>query len=256
MALYFNGNIPKKISFNGTLLKKLIFNNIIVWEELPSEYTEVEYIESNGYQYIDTEIYGTEKTRIDITYEYNQDTTSGIIFGNRIANKNKEFLLGTETNLPNYLFLGYANSGISKNSDNYVQYNIPINTSTKYRVIINPGLYSSNFLKPSLSLKVRKIYTSIKVNEDTFVVENINTNIPFTTFKTLDIFGGYTSQNNFELTSAKLYKLKIYNENTLQRDFVPCYRESDGEIGLYDMVSRRFFTNAGTGTFRKGNNIN
>lgn len=252
MAFYFNGNIPKKIFFNGTLLKKLIFNNVIVWEELPNEYTEVEYIESNGTQYIDTEIYGTEKTRIDITYEYNQNATSKVILGNRINNKESELLLGVEDNT---LFIGYGNSGISNNNLNYVNYDIPINNGTKYRVIINSGLYPSKFLKPKFNLKLREIYTSVNVNDERFAVENIDTTTPFTTFKTLDVFGGYTSQDNFELTSAKIYNLKIYNENTLQRDFIPCYRNSDGEIGFYDKVSQTFFGNLGTGTFEKGNKI-
>lgn len=54
-------------------------------------------------------------------------------------------------------------------------------------------------------------------------------------------------------SSAKLYSCKIYDSTkTLVRSFVPCYRINDNIVGLYDLVSDTFFTNAGTGTFTKG----
>lgn len=36
---------------------------------------------------------------------------------------------------------------------------------------------------------------------------------------------------------------------------IPCYRKSDNEIGMYDTVSGTFYTNQGTGTFLKGNDV-
>lgn len=254
MALYFNSSTPKNIYFNNQEVKKVLFNNVMVWKKIPSEYKEVEYIESNGTQYIDTEIYGTEKTRIDISYEYTTNATSSIILGNRIASKDREFLLGTSTNLvPDTLFLGYRNSGISNNSSNYENYNIPINKQIKYNVLINTGIYPSPLLKPSPNLILREIYNSVNVNGTNYIVHT--TDESFTTFKTIDVFGGYTSQNDFILTSAKLYALKIYNERIVQRDFIPCYKVSTNEVGLYDIVSQRFFTNKGEGIFTKGNNV-
>lgn len=58
-------------------------------------------------------------------------------------------------------------------------------------------------------------------------------------------------------SSFKLYGCKFYEDNVLVRDFIPCYRKSDTneEIGLYDKVEKKFYTNQGTGTFRKGNDI-
>lgn len=47
---------------------------------------------------------------------------------------------------------------------------------------------------------------------------------------------------------AKIYYLKIYDGNTLVRDFIP-YVSDDGEYGLYDNVTNQFFGNAGDGTF-------
>jgi len=54
---------------------------------------------------------------------------------------------------------------------------------------------------------------------------------------------------------TKWYGLKLYKNNTLIQNFVPCYRKSDNVIGMYDLVGKQFYTNAGTGTFLKGSNV-
>ena len=51
------------------------------------------------------------------------------------------------------------------------------------------------------------------------------------------------------------YYLQIYMDGVLVRDFVPCYRKSDDVIGMYDLVSNSFFTNAGSGAFEKGDDV-
>lgn len=51
---------------------------------------------------------------------------------------------------------------------------------------------------------------------------------------------------------GKIYYCKIYDGDTLIADLVPCYRKSDGVVGMYDIVSNTFLTNSGTGTFSKG----
>ncbi len=55
--------------------------------------------------------------------------------------------------------------------------------------------------------------------------------------------------------SAKLYSVKLYKNNQLVRDFVPCYRKADTEIGLYDLVEWVFYTNDWSWSFTKGANV-
>ena len=52
------------------------------------------------------------------------------------------------------------------------------------------------------------------------------------------------------------YYVKIFDGDLILRNFIPCYKKSSGEIGMYDTVSKEFFTNQGTGTFLKGNDVN
>lgn len=68
--------------------------------------------------------------------------------------------------------------------------------------------------------------------------------------------GGLNRDGNATLKPKLIiYSWKFYQDNVLIRDFIPCYRKSDNEIGLYDLVTETFYTNKGTGTFLKGNNI-
>lgn len=45
------------------------------------------------------------------------------------------------------------------------------------------------------------------------------------------------------------------SSNNVVHDYVPCYRKSDNEIGVYDIVTDTFHTNSGTGTLVKGNDV-
>ena len=49
--------------------------------------------------------------------------------------------------------------------------------------------------------------------------------------------------------SAVIYQFKIYDDRTLVRNFVPCIRKLDNKPGMYDTVSKTFYTNAGKGEF-------
>lgn len=54
----------------------------------------------------------------------------------------------------------------------------------------------------------------------------------------------------------KISAFKYYDKNnTLKCDLVPCYRKSDGVIGMYDIARASFLTNAGSGSFTKGANV-
>ena len=53
-------------------------------------------------------------------------------------------------------------------------------------------------------------------------------------------------------TKAKLYSCRIYSGETLERNFVPVRRKSDGALGLFDRANNVFYGNAGTGEFNPG----
>ena len=54
--------------------------------------------------------------------------------------------------------------------------------------------------------------------------------------------------------SDNLRKIRttIAINNEIKADFIPCYRITDNEIGLYNLVDNQFYTNQGTGEFLYG----
>lgn len=67
----------------------------------------------------------------------------------------------------------------------------------------------------------------------------------FTGTKTLVCVQGY---------KCMLYGLKVSEGNKLIRDYIPCKRKSDGVIGMYDLVGRKFYTSPNGVAFSGGVN--
>ena len=76
--------------------------------------------------------------------------------------------------------------------------------------------------------------------------------------KILDIYANFTlghyRYGNFQ-SKNRYYQLRIEKDGVLMRDMIPCYRKSDGEVGMYDIVTGKFYTNTGKGTFTKGADV-
>lgn len=55
---------------------------------------------------------------------------------------------------------------------------------------------------------------------------------------------------NGSVVSGTLYGYKVWKNNTLVSECVPCVRNSDGVAGMYDVIREQFITNAGSGAFK------
>jgi hypothetical protein len=197
---------------------------------LPNEYQEVEYVESTGTQYIDTSVAPTNKTNIKLDIDF-------------ISGESDRWipLIAERTRLTNSyqeMFSIWINSNTKEIALNYAD------TDTT-------GITGTNG-------SGRHIYsnTENKFYLDNTLIKTLSTS-SFTSALNLYVFALnelYTGSTNIETRNctAKLYELKIYDDSTLIRDFVPCYRKSDNEVGLYDLVNNVFYTNAGTGVFLMG----
>lgn len=178
---------------------------------LPKEYQELEYINLNYAPMIDTGVSGGSNANYEIVFVPKMD--SGYDFDQYFAGKRSS----------------------------------PI-----------PKIYRDNF---SLVLSVqnktyvceRKVDEKIHIN----VMPNgkISINNDFTA--TLSSYEGSgwgdktwligNGQDENHSSSMLLYSLKMRNGTETIRDFVPCYRKSDNKIGLYDLVTKAFFENQGSG---------
>lgn len=190
---------------------------------LPSEYQEVEYLESSGTQYIDSGFKPNNNTNADLTFSLSSHSGSTVaLFGCLSSGDNRfAFLVSSQQKLVWH----YGATDTSHLS--------LINLNTKY-IVKNVGLdlYLDNSLE----------YTSVSRN--------------FTTTENAYLFGRNSEGSLSNQSFVKLYSCKIYDNGTLIRNFIPCYRKSDNVAGLYDLVNNVFYTNAGTGTFAIGKKVN
>lgn len=188
-------------------------------DTLPSGYTQLLCIESTGEQYIDTEFNMTTTCELDMIMEVTEYDA-----------KNKMGFLGSyETS--NILYQLYASG-----------------TGNEYFYISFGG---KNF--QALSKFVLKTIYNIVIKANTAII-NLTTH-NFTSDGLSDATKPlYLFWRNATGTKAKmrLYSCNIYDNGLAIRKFVPCSRDEDGAIGLYDLVTDKFYENKGTGAFIGG----
>lgn len=204
---------------------------------LPDTYQQVRWISSSGTQYIDTGIKLNNNDEVYIKFSINNlDSTCGI-FGTRGASTSeKAFCLGKQKGTSSdTLILDFNNS-------NYAS----------YRELLTIPTYTIDDI---FECKIDKYTRQVKINNSIVGENTILCNDAFNCDTNCYIFktNNYFTQN---CASIKLYNFTIRNLNNVIHNYIPCYRKSDGEVGIYDLISQQFFINSGTGEFTKGGDIN
>ena len=202
--------------------------NVYLWEL----YKEVEYIQSSWTQYIDTWYTLSSNSSIEtklsiVSWVWNYDMQYGSY--------------GTSWDKPSM----------------FMQRNYPDNN--KLRVITYSNGYSDRKYIDSINNLVFNTDYNIVHTNTSFIINWVSQGTmsatTYTCDKTAYIFWVHTKRWIGWPSAMKLYSFKIYESWTLVRDFVPCYRVSDNVIWLFDKVWNKFYTNAGTGSFTKWNDV-
>ena len=213
---------------------------------IPSKYQQVKYIEGTGTQYIDVDY--IPKTNTIVNVDFKSTKKSGEVFTSLFGTQ-----LGSQHRRIYILF------GASLN----IQIGIPTPTvkaaflnSNRIVSLLEDGsnspYWNSNRATWSVDIKNKKATDGVL----TWDLSNVFTETPIDCSTSLYLLtrntGGVADANR---SKGYLYGATIYEGNKLVCDLYPCYRLSDNTIGMYDVVRNRFFTNAGAGTFLKGENI-
>ena len=188
-------------------------------ELLPNGFSRLNFIESTGEQYINTEYNMTISSSIELVMAVTEyDTSAKMGFLGSYENGSSLYQLYASGTGNQYFYISFG----GKNYSQIVQFNTGINYEIVMKsntVSINSSLY--NFTSDGL----------------------LDAKIPL-----------YLFWRNETGTKAKmrLFSCNIYNNGVLERKFIPCVRTSDNAIGLYDLAKDKFYENKGTSVFVGG----
>ena len=221
---YVTTNTAQTISGDKTFTNRPKVNALF----LPSEYQAVEYIQSSGTQYINTGYIAKKESGIEVEYSYVANGNAGIsgIYQGSSPRTDTLFITTNSGQTSSNVFM--ASRG------NIVDTGENVSLNTKY-------ITSINFLNNNSFILNGTSYGAVGTND--VVARNI-------------ILFGRDYNGSYALSSSKIYKCTISEGSKIVRNLIPCYRKSDTTIGMYDVVNGVFYTNAGSGTFTKGNDIN
>ena len=188
---------------------------------LPSGYTELEYIEGTGTQYIDT------------GFNPDQDTRVVMDIVGPAANVSARYFASAQNG--NVIYQMMSQYGGTQVYDYYgTSAQIVNDIPTTGRLILDK-------------------------NKNVFSAGGVTHSHPLQNFSVgynLYLFGqnnrGNTDQSR--IAQMVLYSCKIYSNGILSRNFIPC-KNPNGAVGLYDIVHGVFYGNIGTGVFTAGPEI-
>ena len=219
--------------FNGKIHKVSLFKKEFTQDEavelynsergmfLPDDYIQLEYIQSNGTQYIDTGINGFNSGDWEIYCEWMSVAAPAQSYG--------------------YIFGVYE-------GENYNSYRlIHKTTSTTEYYVSAKSKAGSSILLSNVALNAKH---SIKIKNGTFTCDGVSytASTTGTSLPSANTMLLFKSKNNL-YSKCRIYSAWAKKDGILKYNMIPSKRKSDNVIGMYDMVSRKFFTNAGTGSF-------
>ena len=205
---------------------------------VPSEYQKVEYIQSSGTQYIRTSVPPSDDFRMDLKV-YSTCVDSFYCAGLRVGSAIIFGQTGPTSN--NRVSASVNGSSVTASTDG-VLWSRSSSGQTYQIMLRTNGDGTFTYHIEDLT------------NEKEFLAENHSYSLMGDRTDGICI----SSLNRFYILSGtnQFYYFRLYKNGKIAFDGIPCYRKSDEEIGLYDLVSKQFYTNQGTGTFTKGPDVN
>ncbi len=194
--------------------------------DLPVGYTQLEYIESTGTQWINTGVTPAQLSRnsteifIDGQYTERYADNFAALFGTQVSSV--WFKSDIKNNTSIGVQMGEANTETVVNVGNALS-RVKININTQNNLCyVNNSSYALHISNSAFGLSGQ-----------------------ITLFKSNGVA-------NDQYAKAKIYSMYIKNNGAHVRNFIPVKQNNDGAIGMYDTVEGRFYENAGDGEFVAG----
>ena len=196
------------------------------------QYQRVEYIESTTGCRIDTDIFADNETGMELTAKY-PTLADRVAMGSRLDANATRF---------------YAPYPLSSNSF-YYGFNTGVSKST--------GAVANIMYRSSLNFLNNRVATVKEEETNAMEFADVLTSTLPQHEAPIGIFCYLRKNDAGEFYSGSsrdtiFYNARISQGREIVREYIPCYRKSDGEIGLYEKYTGQFLTNEGSGTFTIG----
>jgi hypothetical protein len=180
---------------------------------LPAGYTKLEYLESDGTNYIDTGFAPNQDTRIVCDFQYVSSADWQILFGveNGTATENANldaYIFAMANYQGNYFHFYYGESAPSVGAN--------ITSTSRWTVDLNKNVMT--------------------IGGESYTAESRT----FQSNYSLSIFTYNQAGTQTLPATARIYSCLIYDNGVKVRDYIPC-TSPDGVSGLYDLVNDVFY---------------
>ncbi len=198
--------------------------------EVPSGYTKVDYIESEGSSHIDTE-WASASAVGSYAYEIEYAASAQMQAVNKV-------LCGSNGSSSRAACINFRAEG---------------HTSVAFGGITgqkSPARWTTTTDKTKVKVEVNITANTWNITKDGAAIAesptgSITSGTPVNTY-TMYVFRNNNGSGGDYDSIAKVYGLKIWQDGTLVREFVPCIEAATGTAGFYDLVNGKFHGAAGS----------
>jgi hypothetical protein len=201
--------------------------------ELPSGYVRLNYIENTGEAYIATGYINdsnTHPSKVVVDFAYTDASVMGHIFGvsdnaaGKVGFDRYGFAFSSYSEKFSFLRIGTSGA--------WVSFGAADTNRHLFEYVHQEGIYFDGVLQES-------------------TVEAANRTVRGANYP-IGIFALMRQFAPAEYALAKIYSFQLWDETGLARNYVPVQRKKDGEIGMYETITKTFHANSGTGSFMGG----
>lgn len=219
-------------SGNQTIERRVI--NVTDQFEKSSTYTRLDYIKTNGNQYIDLNYMAKTTTEIRLDIELIENDLTNSAFDAGGTN-----LIGRNQSSTQYFTVNF---GAATTQSKTIYYWVDVNNNVQdYKKDYEQVTNRSTMIVKSGTATFQGITHAIET-------KTANNDASMLLLANYSVAAG-EKIIPFKRYDAKIYGFQIYEGNTLVKNLVPCYRNSDNVAGLYDLVNNAFYTSDGDNDF-------
>lgn len=223
-----------------------------------SDIVEVPYVRTNSGAYISTGLRGYSSTTVDISFKMNRTYTSSSGHVGVFGFEQSRYSASTVTYYPGFaVFISNSSATTSLFSTKTIKFaEYGFDTDSIYTgKTFNPfqvdGEYNVVLSRTGCTISGDYSHTYTTWDSDAWNMEDTDTKTYYnyathgnmslgcTTYYAKP--AGYTNYRNFvTYVDVSIYHCKIWQGNSLKRDYVPAFSRSENKYGLYDRVNDTF----------------